>query len=387
MKKLILITALCFASTITLAQNNSATVVQENNNNSAIANQSGSNNTATLLQQVKNNDADIDQIGGGNFLQNSINGNGNPLYAIQRASSFLYLDQIGDNNIVGLYQNNQKNAATIHQIGNLNNADVSQVAFGGVVNGNDTYLWQEGTYNKTQVRQGISGGNHSDNYVNIEVLGNNNGNSGQGSAGDDWMLVEQYGDFNNADIEIEGNNNDVDVYQAGDNNDASSDVFNASSNNEVNLTQMNGNANRASYRIGDGQNNNQALMQDGSQNRSHVQILSGADDNISMITQTGINNRGLWVISGGNTYLNSLTVATTGDDNKATGLIKGNNNTILLTQTGFDNLIGISGQWNAKDGVVVDGDLNTITITQTTNLNQADVNITGNNNTATISQN
>ena len=89
-------------------------------------------------------------------------------------------------------------------------------------------------------------------------------NVGQGSVGDDWMTVEQYGDFNTAEIEVVGDNNDVDIYQSGDNNDADSDVLNTSNGNNVDITQMNGNSNSASYKIGDGQNNSQTLMQDGS---------------------------------------------------------------------------------------------------------------------------
>src|SRR6056297_2951843 len=216
MKKLAtLLVAMLFTAGMAFAQSNSATVDQNGNGNDVVAAQNGSLNDVMLLQQVKDNQADIVQTGNGNILQNSMTGSkpGYPGYAVQRATALLDLDQVGDGNVVGLFQNNQKNRAFIEQIGDANVADVSQVAFGGTVNGNETDLSQDGSNNMTQVIQGISGGNHSDNFAIIDIDGDGNGD---GSAGDLYMLIEQYGDFNEANaIIVDSDYNDTDILQNG----------------------------------------------------------------------------------------------------------------------------------------------------------------------------
>jgi len=122
-------------------------------------------------------------------------------------------------------------------------------------------------------------------------------------------------------------------------------------------------------------------------NESNVKIQSGADFNNTSIVQTGDGNEGAWKISGPSSDENNLDGTTTGNNNIATGEITGGENVITFTQTGNDNLIGLSGVWNSNDGIVIDGNINTATISQLSDLNSAVVNVSGNNNAATISQN
>lgn len=95
-----------------------------------------------------------------------------------------------------------------------NEVDVVQVVFGGVIFVvNCIDLDQFGDVNKIEVFQGISGGNYEVNIVIISIIGNDNGNVVNGLVGDDWMIMEQYGDFNNIDVIVMGDCNDVDVIQ------------------------------------------------------------------------------------------------------------------------------------------------------------------------------
>jgi hypothetical protein len=362
MKKLTTLLLALFVTTgMALAQSNDASVDQEGDDHQAMIEQLGSSNTAYVDQTdgggASNGDATADI---------SQQGDGNNVNLLQRAffgfpdQSNAFITQIGNNNSVegtsptsALYQNQP----------------------GGLI---DAYM--EGDNNTLYSLRSETQKNG--NEFLLSIIGNSN---------DVGMAQE----FATADVEIDGDENEVKVWQLspGANwntsvyNDANVDIYNGASFNEVDIDQDDGVSNRASYRIGAGNDNALKLEQKGSKNRSHVQVLSGADNNSTDLIQSGVNNRGLWVISGGSTDINELTGVTTGDDNNATGKISGGQNTINFTQTGSNNLIGLSGQWNAKDGVVIDGGFNTVDISQLSNMNQADVNVVGNNNVSSIIQN
>jgi hypothetical protein len=101
----------------------------------------------------------------------------------------------------------------------------------------------------------------------------------------------------------------------------------------------------------------------------------------------GNGNRGSWGISSGFPAVssdNTLSIDVTGDNNYSTGSIDGDQNTVSVAQDGLGNIVG--SDWYTTDGVSISGDMNTVTIGQSTDFNTASAVVTGNSNTATITQ-
>jgi hypothetical protein len=114
--------------------------------------------------------------------------------------------------------------------------------------------------------------------------------------------------------------------------------------------------------------------------------VRGESNNVSM-DMDGSSNRGSWGISSSwpeSADGNTLSIDVTGDNNYSTGSIDGDLNSVTITQDGLGNMIG--SDWYMSDGVVIGGDSNIATITQSSNFNTADISIAGNSNTATITQ-
>ncbi|WP_282781445.1 hypothetical protein [Phaeodactylibacter xiamenensis] len=389
MKKVLLTAfALVLGVSMAMAQGNKSDVSQSGNNNGATVTQTGANNLSQLSQEVKENSAVITQSGDDNTLQNSKTQAGDA--ARQRATADFTLLQDGSNNTMGLYQGNQKNKAYVQQIGMDNEADVAQVAFGGAIPvANRTDLDQLGDANKTEVLQGISGGNHEANTATISITGNDNGNAANGSAGDDWMTMEQYGDFNNIDVTVMGDRNDVDVIQQGDDNDVlvEAGVFGGANANSVSFDQ-DGSGNYLETKLVAGSANNTL---DGAQTGDDNFYRFGfrGDNNEANLEVNGNSNRGSWGISSSfpeRSDDNTLDITVNnGNNNFTTGSVNGDNNDIdIIQENGDGNRVGSS--WFTTDGVEITGDMNTVDIHQSGDNHSSFTSMTGNHNVSTVTQ-
>ncbi|MCB0637914.1 MAG: hypothetical protein KDC54_14900, partial [Lewinella sp.] len=290
-------------------------------------------------------------------------------------------------NTMGLFQNNQKNMAYVQQIGNNNDADVAQVAFGGAIPvANRTDLDQIGDGNRTEVVQGISGGNHEANTATISITGDDNGNAANGAAGDDWMTMEQYGDLNDIDVTVVGDRNDVDVIQTGDENDVlvQAGVYGGADANAVSFDQ-DGNNNYLEAKLVSAEGNTVNGAQTGDDNFYRFGIKG--DNNAVNLTIDGNDNRGSWGFASvfpeqadGNT----LDINVVGSGNDTAGEVDGDNNDVDIEQNGTGNEVGTD--WYIRDGVDILGDSNTVIINQSGNDHSSLNTVTGNGNTTTVTQ-
>ncbi|OZC04231.1 hypothetical protein BSZ36_15330 [Rubricoccus marinus] len=83
---------------------------------------------------------------------------------------------------------------------------------------------------------------------------------------------------------------------------------------------------------------------------------------------------------------NDYVVNQEGFKNRANVMAGGSDNLITIIQDGDQNIAGRDGQ--AGTGfLLVDGDLNTVSVSQTGNFHRAGVSVVGDNNTSTITQN
>ena len=82
---------------------------------------------------------------------------------------------------------------------------------------------------------------------------------------------------------------------------------------------------------------------------------------------------------------NNLNVSMNGMNNKATGLISGDNNIVKVTQTGDANLVGTD--YNSKDGVAITGNSNNVNVRQLTSGNSSLNSVTGSGNIVHVLQN
>ena len=309
-------------------------------------------------------------------------------------------------------QSGDDNDATIEQIGSQNQADLIQRNFGS--SGHVADIFQDGSQNTADV---LSQGGVGTNTVDLDQLGTGNETTiaqlwGQNAAevmqdGSDNVVnlqhrgsfqssadIVQGGDRNSAvilDVGQTGSNpntnNDAIVSQTGDDNSVfiAQGVFGGASESVADFTQ-DGDGNYFETKQVRSFNNSVTGTQVGDDNFYRAS-LRGSDNTVTM-DMVGDANRGSWSIGSlgwphqpeGNT----LTIDVDGDDNYSTGSIKGDYNTVDITQFGAGNRIGSS--WYTTDGVVIEGNHNTTMISQTGDSHSAALTQMGDGNTATITQ-
>ncbi|WP_103027965.1 curlin repeat-containing protein [Salinibacter altiplanensis] len=143
------------------------------------------------------------------------------------------------------------------------------------------------------------------------------------------------------------------------------------------------------------------LLQAGLRNESKV--VQGGGSNSAEIYVTGNGNEADAEQEGGlnELYLNmedaagtvgfdsgnTVDVDQTGGSGLVDAGVDGDFNTVTVTQSGLGNTVdGSSSGVGQADGLFVDGNNNTVTVTQSSDNNQATIETVGNNNTATVTQ-
>ncbi|NBC00298.1 MAG: hypothetical protein GVY15_05500 [Bacteroidetes bacterium] len=345
MKKLLTLAfAFVFMTGVAFAQSNDASTTQEVDDSEITIDQVGSQN-----------EADVSQIlGNDNMLVNlDQEGSSNDASVTQQYGQWheAQVSQAGSGNELTLLQDNTSTLANVTQEGDNNEADIYQ----------RNYSFAFGTYSSRVDLLQDGNGNDAD----IDMDGFRN-----------FSDVSQIGDENQAFVTQDGDDNSVLIEQG---------VFGGASETVADFTQE-GDGNYFETKQVRSLNNSVTGTQVGDNNYYRAS-LRGSDNTVTM-DMVGDANRGSWSIGSlgwphqpeGNT----LTIDVDGDDNYSTGSIKGDYNTVDITQHGLGNRIGSS--WYTTDGVTIEGSHNTATIMQTSDMNSAVLSQMGNSNTATITQ-
>lgn len=190
--------------------------------------QNGVENESRLIQGLGgNSEARVRQVGEGNILTGPVNyaHENESDFAVQAWNSSLWLDQVGSDNITGLEQTAGFSRAEISQSGQENIVDLVQSASyiedavevkglgkgkgngdegDDLAYGNDAYVMQHGSGNKTAVYQVGDYYGPVSNEARVSIFGEDNTTS-----------TIQSGSFNESDILVEGEMNKVTVSQLG----------------------------------------------------------------------------------------------------------------------------------------------------------------------------
>lgn len=375
MKTLItLTTALLFTAGSVFAQSNDATVSQQGDDNSALVDQEGSNHEAIIDQDTwgEGHTAEVDQHSGTdnftNILQDQRNaeayveqaGSNNESRLKQSGPNLAEINQAGNNNILGQYDDLSKNA--FQKNGTSFADDKNWLDLDQLGDGNTAGVWQE---------------HHGE--VTISQEGDNNDSRA-------YQSGTRAESLNSSSTSMTGNDNSTDTYQDGEGNSASINIGPYLSDLNTIEMDQNGDDNDASFSVQMGDGNDISIDQDGSSNYSEYSVKYG-DDNTITADVDGTSNRTRFSIDtewGGMSSGNTLSVTKSGDSNYLSGSIEGDNNSVTVLQDGNGNSVGTS--WYTKDGVDITGDSNTVDISQTSDNNSAYTSMTGNSNTATITQ-
>ena len=239
---LTLLIAILFTAGMTFAQNNQATVNQLEVDNSDVAiAQLGNGNEATASQNNGNNfDIDITQEGSSHvatatqngpngsmdMIIRQIGGDNNAATVTQNRGQNHWADvlQQGSDNVLNLLQDNTSTKAIVSQVGNNNEAYLTQInkVFASTSNltvtqdgdGNYAFYDAEGlgsvANNATIFQQ------FDDNYASVTQRFNIEGNNAdlEQIGFDNRMTVEQLSDFNTATLKQHGNYNTATVIQS-----------------------------------------------------------------------------------------------------------------------------------------------------------------------------
>ena len=323
-------------------------------------------------------------------------GTGHTITLDQSGVADAYVEQSGSFNNAGVYQDGTAIQATVIQTGARNLAFVDQgvFTFPGIGD-SDATIEQPGTDNVGYVLQG-------------------DGNSLSGT-------VYQAGVFGDAEVRQSGLGHVGTVDQL------------EGTNNVGYTSQLGGAFNEAGI-VQDGDDNDATITQTGNEHTATVKQVG--DRNVSTITQDGFNNRAADRTTRGND--NVLTIDQIDSDNIAVSHIWGDRNTITVTQSGNNQEVDLDGRRNTTapvlgvndnvidfdqaggdnfiggwledgasgnmitvsqdgsnnsvsggpfgPGLYVEGDMNTITITQTGVGNTANAAALGDGNSVTITQ-
>ena len=350
-----LLVLILFTAGMAVAQNNEADVTQNTNASEVNLDQQGSSNDATVLQtRGQYHEAQIQQIGNSNELN----------LTQDNTNTFAEIDQLGDANVAQIFQRsrlfrgpgNVASSIELTQDGDGNRANIRQDAEAG-----------DGGA-QTNILSALQYGN--DNYLNVDQ----NRDIGPGY---NKAYVEQYGDENTASVTQDGESNSVLVRQG---------EYGGSYNSVADFTQT-GDGNYFETKQVRSYGNTVSGTQEGDDNYYRASVR-GSDNTVTM-DMLGDANFGSWSISSlgwpHQPADNELSIDVVGSDNYSTGRIAGDNNTVTIMQYGEGNRIGTS--WYTSDGVNIAGDFNTVSISQQSDFNSASVFVSGNGNSATVTQN
>lgn len=192
------------ATSIQNGNSNSSNIVQEQANAEAYISQIGNGNTSDL-KQAGFNDADARFNGNGNIL-GSYNNLGSGV-AFQKNGTGIFadgfnklnLDADGNNNLFGVDQEGGTDGK-IELYGNQNEIGLYQ-RDDNSSNTTIARLYVDGDRNSVDVQQG-SGLTETDNYANLDIVGNDN-----------LSTVMQETSFNNANVDVWGNGNTSSITQ------------------------------------------------------------------------------------------------------------------------------------------------------------------------------
>lgn len=302
--------------------------------------QVGNENVGDIMQTGSRQEAGIAQIGDNNNA--AITQNDPSLGAWGQNAAFV--DQLGDLNLSIQNQQGKANNSYFRQLGNSNRAESQQIDnYTGftiveqIGNGNKSYQYQE-------YSAGWEGGNNA--------TANQRGNLND-------ARQEQHGIENNASITQQGHSNTADQYASGDDNDAQTVV--AGSGNTVDQDAI------------------------GNNNFSYLAASNNTDDNMMKSYQSGDNNYVNSRIYGTNadgSDNNDLDISQDGTGNKSTNKVRGNSNELDVIQKGSGNIAGTN---NVNWGIIQDGDSNEADIYQDGLGNVAKISQTGDSNVGSIS--
>ena len=403
-------TALTALGSVAMADTNTTYLSQNGTSNDALVVQAGDNNTAgttsanSMLQDGDDNNLDVSQSGDNNRA-----GSGNEFIQTGK-SNIADLDQSGDNNRANRLRQTatatttaaSTNIANMTQSSNNNLIDRVDQRFSGTgteaVNTLDilqatgdgnvvSYAWQLGLGNNTDIQQtgennavstfqygtgptGYSNGTFND--ISVVMSGDNNGRGSltgdysgaetafsAGAGGAPWSVglrsatVTQRGNFNEASLDIMGNDNDFGVHQRGDSNDSLGIVItgdlNSFSSDQV------GDLNVISLSTVTGDMNSIGFVQEGNNNLASADVIG--DMNRARLMQTGNDNdTSLWV--DGNSSTAALDV--TGDSNVLRAQQRwGDSNTMTVNLYGSFN--NNSGSFFTDDALSARNDANAVT--------------------------
>jgi hypothetical protein len=395
MKKVIFLFAMIFAVSMAMAQNtinltqtgsdnesentqgagngNLADIDQIGDENKVVTEQFGDNNMGTIIQGDENNakilQGKSDANGSGNT--GIINQDEGHTANIEQIEYYLYSGHLPVSNKAEIRQTKQDggtSGAWINQYGESNEARIDQTGVSRInvtLRGNSNFVGDRYLYNGF----GEQINSYSGFFTRFFLTGNDN-NAGlyQVGATDAWVSVTgnsnttnvlQNGGtstyWNRVDIQLQGDDNDVDVLQVGYGND--SKVMTYPGNNNTVTHDFDGN------------------------------VIRGA----TMIGYTGTTT----TQSDGNT----ATQTSVGNNNTTWTRILGNDNTLTTDQLGSNNKIGdayysfLSGYPNPSDysenalyGIIQKGDGNTAELRQWSNGNTSFMKQVGDENTARLQQ-
>jgi len=284
-----------------------------------------------LSAQAQDNEVHIDQQGNNLTLDILQAGYGNKVGSLNNAIGNAYLD--GATNTVSLQQRGNNNLLGIWTSGSDQSLD-------GYVEGNNNKLFLDNHGNYGQLKADIMG---DDNYAWLEQGGSNTSDT----------------------------NNEIQLWQAGDDHYAYLEVF-TGSNNSIDAFQ------------GAGQDNNYifAYMGSGSDNND-LRIWQGKHSDGTTDSDEVGDHEAYWTVTGDNNLLASYQTDTNrssgGAGHHLTNIISGDGNSvehIQMGKAGHDGFIEVTGDSNTVDlyqrgnggvkwaDIVLDGDGHSVDITQ-----------------------
>ena len=233
---------LLFTAGMAIGQNNEATIDQLEVDDSEVAiEQLGNGNESTASQSDGNNfDIDITQQGSSHVAtatQNGPNGNmdmiirqiegdGNEATVTQNRGQNHYANvlQEGSYNELNLLQDNTSTVATVRQVGDNNEADLTQInkIFTSTSNltvtqeGNNNYAFYDAEGLGSEANNAIIFQKYDDNYASVTQLLNVEGNNVdlEQIGFENSITVDQTTDFNTATLTQHGDNNTATVVQS-----------------------------------------------------------------------------------------------------------------------------------------------------------------------------
>ena len=366
MKKLILcIFAFMLTGSLLFAQSNSSNVTQSGSQHKSIINQNsgfGSGHTAELSQQSGDlNFADVlqDQANAEAYITQT--GSENESRTKQSGYNLMNVLQEGEFNVLGGYSTLNARAYQKNGTGlwasDMNTLDLDQLG-----DYNEAGLWQEHHGEASVLQSGVRN----------EALVSQ---SGATSGGLNEVAIAQHGSRNLADAYQRGEGNKANIQQG------IGSYF--SNDNTANVTQT-GDGNEAYATLEWGGGTEVDINHNGDDNYSEFSVKYGSD-NAFTADVGGSSNKTRFLIAPDWGSVNKISVKKLGNGNNIAGYISGHRNLVDVVQEGDFNNVGTS--WNTGDGVNLKGVDNNVSVAQMSNSNTSFSSVTGHYNSISVMQN